>query len=151
MPELAIYEVRVTGVKLSGLNPSIWPRPGVAAKGYFAQPDQRDFSCPVGPAKRFVFSPNPNQRHIARRPGPITRGVSRSSRTLGAGCDGRGDVEGRTTSTRTAKSCGPDISTLMSSLRNLFAGDGGKKARSPGRSRSKPLKPLRGECRANPV
>jgi hypothetical protein len=36
MPELAIYEVRVTGVKLSGLNPSIWPRPGVAAKGYFA-------------------------------------------------------------------------------------------------------------------
>jgi len=27
-------------------------------------------------------------------------------------------------------------------------GDGGKKARSPGRSRRKPLKPLRGECRA---
>ena len=28
------------------------------------------------------------------------------------------------------------------------AGDGGKKARSPGRARRKPLKPLRGECRA---
>ena len=28
-----------------------------------------------------------------------------------------------------------------------FAGDGGKKARSPGRARRKPLKPLRGECR----
>src|SRR6202521_5275498 len=28
------------------------------------------------------------------------------------------------------------------------AGDSGKKARSPGRARSKPLKPLRGECRA---
>jgi len=28
------------------------------------------------------------------------------------------------------------------------ADDGGKKARSPGRVRSKPLKPLRGECRA---
>jgi hypothetical protein len=27
------------------------------------------------------------------------------------------------------------------------ADDGGKKARSPGRARSKPLKPLRGECR----
>src|ERR1700722_19440126 len=27
-------------------------------------------------------------------------------------------------------------------------GDGGKKARSPGRARRKPLKPLRGECRA---
>jgi hypothetical protein len=28
------------------------------------------------------------------------------------------------------------------------AGDGGKQARSPGRARRKPLKPLRGECRA---
>jgi hypothetical protein len=31
------------------------------------------------------------------------------------------------------------------------ANDGGKKARSPGRARSKPLKPLRGESRVNPV
>jgi hypothetical protein len=30
------------------------------------------------------------------------------------------------------------------------AGDGGKQARSPGRARSKPLKPLRGECRVFP-
>jgi hypothetical protein len=30
-------------------------------------------------------------------------------------------------------------------------GDGDKKARSPGRSRRKPLKPLRGECRVFPV
>jgi len=30
------------------------------------------------------------------------------------------------------------------------AGDGDKKARSPGRSRSSPLKPLRRECRLNP-
>jgi hypothetical protein len=30
-------------------------------------------------------------------------------------------------------------------------GDGGKKARSPGRSRRKPLKPLRGECRVIPA
>jgi hypothetical protein len=29
----------------------------------------------------------------------------------------------------------------------LLGGDGGKKARSPGRARSKPLKPLRRECR----
>src|ERR1700722_9062203 len=29
------------------------------------------------------------------------------------------------------------------------ADDGDKKARSPGRARRKPLKPLRGECRAN--
>src|ERR1700688_3884256 len=31
---------------------------------------------------------------------------------------------------------------------SVSAGDGGKKARSPGRARRKPLKPLRGECRA---
>src|SRR5260370_31062786 len=31
------------------------------------------------------------------------------------------------------------------------ADDGGKRARSPGRARRKPLKPLRGECRVKPV
>ena len=55
---------------------------------------------------------------------------------------------------RTAKSCGPDAPTLASRLRMLCrsyrvrtqrksASDGGKRARSPGRSRRKPLKPLR--------
>jgi hypothetical protein len=39
---------------------------------------------------------------------------------------------------RTAKLCGPDASTLASSLRKAtFAGDGDKKARSPGRARNK--------------
>jgi hypothetical protein len=49
---------------------------------------------------------------------------------------------------RTAKSCGPDAPTLASSSWIQSAGDGGKKARSPGRARNKLLKPLRGECRA---
>src|SRR3984957_5626271 len=50
---------------------------------------------------------------------------------------------------RTAKSCGPDTPTLVSSFRGVVrVSDGGKKARSPGRARRKPLKPLRGECRA---
>src|SRR5882724_12630532 len=54
---------------------------------------------------------------------------------------------------RTAKSRGPDAPTLASSLRsrvgptglrqNISADDGGKTARSPGRARRKPLKPLR--------
>jgi hypothetical protein len=55
---------------------------------------------------------------------------------------------------RTVKSCGPDAPTLASSLRVLCrpyrvrtkrqsASDGGKKARSPGRVRNKPLKPSR--------
>src|ERR1700682_2118093 len=54
---------------------------------------------------------------------------------------------------RTAKSCGPDAPTLASSSRRQVgptglrhatsADDGGKRARSPGRARRKPLKPLR--------
>jgi hypothetical protein len=55
---------------------------------------------------------------------------------------------------RTEKSCGPDASTLASSWREVSADDGDKKARSPGRSRRKPLKPLRREGRtasAEPV
>src|SRR5579859_1314112 len=60
---------------------------------------------------------------------------------------------------RTAKSCGPDAPTLASSfaegdarpnrakLAASLQSDGGKKARSPGRARNKPLKPLRRKCR----
>ena len=44
---------------------------------------------------------------------------------------------------RTEKSYGPGASTLASSLRIQFADDGDKNARSPGRIRRKPLKPLR--------
>src|SRR3954470_13813331 len=44
--------------------------------------------------------------------------------------------------TRTAKSCGPDASTLASSFVQKQS-DGDKQARSPGRSRRKPLKPSR--------
>src|SRR6201996_8793918 len=57
---------------------------------------------------------------------------------------------GRTTRLRTGKSCGPDAPTLASSSRrrvSRLAGDSGKKARSLGRARRKPLKPLRRECR----
>src|SRR6266851_9630296 len=55
---------------------------------------------------------------------------------------------------RTAKSCGPDASTPASSFaeasrpdraldKTISANDGDKRARSPGRARNKPLKPLR--------
>jgi hypothetical protein len=63
------------------------------------------------------------------------------------------DARRRTALKRTAKSCGPDASTPASSLRRhvgptgrrpaISADDGDKQARSPGRARSKPLKPLR--------
>jgi hypothetical protein len=62
-------------------------------------------------------------------------------------------ASGREMLQRTAKSRGPDAPTLASSSRscvgptglrqNISAGDGGKRARSPGRARHKPLKPLR--------
>src|ERR1700689_5279677 len=53
---------------------------------------------------------------------------------------------------RTAKSCGPDAPTLASSSRGaeLLGGEGGNKARSPGRARRKPLKPLRAGMPGDP-
>ena len=58
----------------------------------------------------------------------------------------------RTALRRTAKSCGSDAPTLASSSgdASFSRGDGGKKARSPGRARRKPLKPLRREGRTDP-
>src|SRR6266704_3588210 len=66
----------------------------------------------------------------------------------------RSTARGREMLLRTAKSCGPDAPTLASSsrmasrpnrarTRHTSADDGGKRARSPGRARRKPLKPLR--------
>src|SRR4051794_37756793 len=52
------------------------------------------FGCPVPFAKIFSFSFHPNQIYIRRVPLPL-RGVSRSSRTWGAGCGGRGSVWAR--------------------------------------------------------
>src|ERR1700733_7423808 len=51
---------------------------------------------------------------------------------------------------RTAKSCGPDIPTLISSrpmMLRITPGTVARKPGSPRRSRKKLLKPLRGECR----
>jgi hypothetical protein len=66
----------------------------------------------------------------------------------------------RTAVLRTAKSCGPDAPTLASSFaetpfaqpgvtRQYPQGDGGKKARSPGRARSKPLNHCAGKAGLN--
>ena len=51
------------------------------------------------------------------------------------GCGGRNSDARRAALKRTAKSCGPDAPTLASRSRVYPASDGGKKARSPGRSR----------------
>src|SRR6202022_1065456 len=49
---------------------------------------------------------------VSAVPRSIKRGASRSSRTLGAGCDGRGGDARRAALLRTAKSCGPGAPTL---------------------------------------
>ncbi|MEA3151121.1 MAG: hypothetical protein QOD56_2060 [Gammaproteobacteria bacterium] len=99
----------------------------------------------------FFLTPRPNHLHIRRRPAPL-RGALRNVTNVGRDAvDAGGALDGRCL-LRTAKSCGPDAPTLASSRRDvIFAGEGGKKARSPGRARNKPLKPLRGECRVIPV
>src|ERR1700733_1953752 len=52
---------------------------------------------------------------------------------------------------RTVKSCGPDAPTLASSFAEATPrGDGGKKARSPGRARNKLLKPSRAGMPGDP-
>ncbi len=74
----------------------------------------------------------------------LVRGTYASSRTWG-GCDGRDGCARRAQSARTAKSCGPDLSTLRSSSRALLVGTRGRwgqESRSPGRARRTPLKPF---------
>ena len=119
-----------------------------APSARFVERDQVDATCPALIEKIIRFSFHPNQIYRRLVPTPW-RGVSRSSRTLGSECGGRVGVEDEQRSMRTAKSCGPDASTLASSWRDAshHADDGDKKARSPGRVRRKPLKPLRRESR----
>ena len=70
------------------------------------------------------------------------RGAFRERHERGAGCGGRGGaLDGRCLQ-RTAKTCGPDTPTLVSSLRSDPRNDGGKKADHRG-ERGISRKPLR--------
>jgi hypothetical protein len=79
-------------------------------------------------------------------PRPIKRGVSRSSRTLGGGCDGRGGARderaghGRTSRVVLAPRCWRQASRAIGLRRGLSS-------RHPGESAEQPLTPLRGGCR----
>ena len=89
----------------------------------------------ISDLQNFLLTPAPNHLHIPARPAPL-RGALRNVTKRGAGCGGRGWRCRRRRPMRTEKSRGPDAPTLASSLREAAsAGDGGKKARSPGRSR----------------
>jgi len=83
------------------------------------------------------------------------RGVSRSSRTLDAGCDGRIGALGRSARMRTAKACGPDLPTLGSSWRKMIRRR--RWLKSPvhrGERADRPLTPIaqgRPDCFGGPV
>jgi hypothetical protein len=71
-------------------------------------------------------------------------GVSRSSRHVRRGCDGRVGLDGRAMPMRTQKSCGPDTPTLVSSAQNDLRAMGARKPGSQG-ARKSALKPSRRE------
>jgi hypothetical protein len=107
-------------------------------------------SCPVPSRKIFRFAIDPTRIYIPRHPVPL-RGALRERHGRRGGMRWTRRRARRAMPMRTAKSCGPDAPTLVSSWRNRNVNDGGKRARSPGRARRKPLKPLRGECRVFPA
>jgi hypothetical protein len=71
--------------------------------------------------KNIPISENQKLCASSRRSAARKRGASRSSRTLGAECDGRGNSQDERCYPRTAKSCGPDTPTLVSSCANFRA------------------------------
>src|SRR5580704_13291290 len=85
--------------------------------------DKGKFASPFNTICRFTYShaiislaPSGKSVVLVCASRTHERGATRSSRVLGAGCDGRVDVAGRAASMRPAKSCGPDPPTLGSSL-----------------------------------
>jgi hypothetical protein len=100
------------------------------------------------PKKFFVSRPTQIKPTTHAIPHPL-RGAYASSRTLGAGCGGRGHVEGRTTrrGRRRRVVLMPRRWHQVGDDALHRAGDGDKKARSPERARKNPLKPSRRECR----
>src|ERR1700722_700742 len=102
-------------------------------------------------AKIFSFPSDPNHLHIAPHPGPHKGAFrDRHGRRAGDAMDASGAADESAT-LRTAKSCGPDAPTLASSFAEATPrGDGGKKARSPGRARNKLLKPSRAGMPGDP-
>jgi hypothetical protein len=106
--------------------------------------------CPVSFAKIFRFPFDPNQLHMFGRLVPLEGRlaiVTDAGRdAVDAACEQTNDI-----------ARGRQSRVVLTPRRwrqvgeSNFTGDGGKKARSPGRARRKPLKPLRGECRVFPA
>jgi hypothetical protein len=127
----------------AGTTLSLCPAP----KRRIVEQDQSDLPSPVPSSEIFPFAAD-QIKSISTAVPSHRGGGSRSSRTRDGMRWTRAALLTRALCLRTAKSCGPDAPTLASSFAEAIPrGDGGKQARSPGRARRKPLKPLRGECR----
>jgi hypothetical protein len=110
-----------------------------------------DFAVQPLPQKYFAFSEAKISCSFPAVPPPQE---GRIAIVTDVGCGMRWTLWCRETSAlmRTAKSCGPDAPTLALRFAGLAPrNDGGKRARSPGRARNKPLKPLRREGRMFPA
>ena len=141
-PELRSWLMGMAPRRAGPLAPQVKTPPRAPAdlrvKSNLIEPDQAVSICPVPSEKYSVFPKSQISLNTPRRP-PHLRGVSRSSRTRGWMRWPQAALLTRALCMRTAKSCGPDASTPASSLRDaIFASDGDKKARSPGRARHKP-------------
>jgi len=92
------------------------PRPGSNPLADLTRRANHGQACPAPFEKIFWFSENPNQLYNLRHPAH-TEGRFAIVTDVGAGCGGRISAFDEWRVTRTAKSCGPDASTLASSLR----------------------------------
>ena len=120
-----------------------------ARKNRFHEPFQSDLGGPVPNAKKFRF-PFRSIRWQFRRIPPRSEGRCASSRTLSAGCDGRGGIVGRTMLCADgevvwfwhplagAKSRGVAMSALAGPTRCNLQATVTNKSWTPGRARRKP-------------
>jgi hypothetical protein len=153
VPQKEIHAPRQTVVDdRDGFREALKPFCDLLSDGLFDLPDGQITEFPVqSHLQKYSASPQTQIKFIS----PLSRPTEgRLAIVTDAGRDAV-DADGAFDEWRlmwTAKACGPDAPTLASSSRKAtFADDGGKQARSPGRARSNPLKPLRGECRVFPV
>src|SRR3984885_12377438 len=113
----------------------------------FARRGKSANRCPAPFAKIFRFTSDPNHLYIYRHP-VLTRGTYRDRHGRWA----RDAMDADSALTKALIS-GRQSRVVLTPRRwrqvggSNSAGDGGNKARSPGRARNKPLKPLRREGR----
>jgi hypothetical protein len=108
-----------------------------ASKHYFLKL-LRPLGAIQPPAQEHFYLRKPESMYFFPRPVPDPEGRFAIVTNVGRGMRWTWRSRRRTWLTRTAKSCGPDAPMLASSCAGSFRrSDGGKKARSPGRARSK--------------